>query len=175
MVFVALGTAATGLGRLIQTYQQEAIILTGVLFIVFGLFLTGIFRPMAMLREYRFIALSDRVPKSLFSVVAGVGFGAAWTPCIGPYLGSILALAATAESINAGVAMLSVYSAGLAIPFLLGAVGLEWIFRKFAGRQRILHKVQQTGGVLLIIIGIALVAGLYQHVTQVLIRLFNTT
>lgn len=174
LVFILLGASATSLGRMFQEYRRTVIILTGSLFIAFGLFLTGVFRPLFMMREYRLIRWSERLPKSLFSLVAGAGFGMAWTPCIGPYLGSILALAAGAGSVKVGVVMLSIYSVGLAIPFLLSAAGMEWVFRMIGRRQKLLDRIQRISGVILIIIGIALVSGVFEQVTQWLIQVFNT-
>jgi len=150
------------------------ILVVGILFIVLGFFLTGMFRPLFMMREYRLIRQSDRIPKSLLSFVAGAGFGMAWTPCIGPYLGSILALAASANSVTTGMSLLSMYSAGLAIPFLLSAAGMEWVFRKIGRHKRILDVVQRISGVILVVIGVALVTGIFEQVTQWLIQVFNT-
>ena len=173
IVFVLLGASATGLGQFFQQYRDAVIIFTGILFITFGLFLTGIFHPLFLLREYRIIQWSDRIPRSLVSFLAGTGFGMAWTPCIGPYLGSILALAASANSVATGMSMLSIYNAGLAIPFLASAAGMEWVFRKIGCHQKLLNRIQRISGVILIIIGVALVSGLFEQLTQWLIQIFH--
>ncbi|MFI5281101.1 MAG: cytochrome c biogenesis CcdA family protein, partial [Gemmatimonadales bacterium] len=118
LIFVALGATATGLGRLLNHYQQWLERVGGALIIVFGLFTLGVLKVGVFSREMR-VQLSGQPVGFLGSVLAGVAFGAGWTPCIGPILGSILLYTSSRADFTKGIPLLLSYSAGLAVPFLI--------------------------------------------------------
>jgi len=156
LVFILLGAAASALGNLLRDYQVWLGRIGGVLLILFGVYLLGIFRPMVLMREWR-IQLA-RKPLGYFgSGVVGFTFGAAWTPCIGPILGGILTLAATQTGLGRGVLLLAVYALGLAIPFLVTAIALDRFLVWFQRFRPYIVWVDRVAGVMLIVLGILLV------------------
>ncbi len=152
IVFVALGAAATTLGQVLAQYKRYLTYLAGVIIIIFGLHLTGIFRIAALYADKRMHSVKGgSTPWGAFAV--GFAFAFGWTPCIGPILTVILTFAASEEKVQKGVLLLAIYSAGLAVPFLLTSLGVNR-FLIFYGRfRRHLHTVEVASGVLLIAIG----------------------
>ena len=133
IVFMGLGASASVFGHVLHSYQLWIARIGGIVVIVFGLHLLGITPIRFLLRERR-VQLQNRPVGMLGAVVVGVTFGAGWAPCIGPVLGAILTYAATQERLAEGVGLLAVYSAGLAVPFLLAAAALSrflTVFRRF--------------------------------------------
>lgn len=156
LIFILLGASASALGALFLRFQVWIARAGGVLVILFGLYLLDIMRPAFLVRERR-IHLVRKPLGYVGSSVAGVVFGAAWTPCIGPILGAILTLAATRSSIAQGTALLGVYTLGLALPFLLTAFALDRFLVWFQRFRPFLVWVERISGVLLILLGILLV------------------
>lgn len=157
-VFVTLGASATFLGRLLLAYRYEANLVGGAIVIVFGLLMLGMTRGMPwLMRDFRF---HPHVfgGRPLPAFVLGLAFGFGWTPCIGPVLGAILTVSAV-EASSAGVGLLSTYAAGLGVPFLLTAL----FTRELAGRLRALRRfgtvLQIAAGLILIVMGIAMMTG----------------
>ena len=107
----------------------------------------------------------------LWTVRGGAAFGAGWTPCIGPILGSILGLASTQDTVWAGVSLLSVYSLGLAIPFLISALALDLFLSAFSRFRRFLPAIEKGAGVMLIILGLLLVTGTFTLLNTYLLPL----
>ncbi|HET7274439.1 MAG TPA: cytochrome c biogenesis protein CcdA [Longimicrobiaceae bacterium] len=169
LVFITLGASATFLGSLFAYASRWVERIGGILLILFGLYLLGALRIPGAAREWR-VHLSDKPLGYLGTIAVGVTFGAGWTPCIGPVLGGILTLAATRGSVGDGVALLAVYSAGLAIPFLLAAVLLE----RFLGSVRRIGPwlpwINRISGALLLILGILLLTGSFTTLTSMLSR-----
>jgi len=157
LIFVALGATASALGAVFLLSQVWIARVGGVLVILFGLYLLGILRPAFLLRERR-VHLARKPLGYVGSSVAGVAFGAAWTPCIGPILGAILTLAATRANVGQGTALLGVYAAGLAVPFLLTAFALDRFLGWFQRFRPYLVWVERVSGVLLIVLGLLLVS-----------------
>lgn len=155
LIFVALGASASAIGNLLLTYQKWLGRAGGVLVILFGLYLLGVLRPAFLMRERR-LQLSRKPLGYLGSSVAGVAFGAAWTPCIGPILGGILTLAAAQASVTKGSALLAVYSLGLAVPFLATAFALDRFLVWFQRFRPYIVWVERVAGVLLILLGLLL-------------------
>ncbi|HEV2232532.1 MAG TPA: cytochrome c biogenesis protein CcdA [Terriglobia bacterium] len=152
-VFIALGASATWVGNFLATRRRIFEIIAGIIIIVFGLHLTGLVKIPFLYRDKR---IETGAPKRglLGSFILGFAFAFGWTPCIGPILTGILAIAATRETVYAGMFLLAVYSAGLAIPFLLTGLGLSQ-FLKFYGRfRKYLQAVEVASGVLLVGIGV---------------------
>ena len=152
LVFILLGAAATGLGQLLAQYRRYLTYLAGVIIIIFGLHLTGIFKIATLYADKRMHSIKGgSTPWGAFAV--GFAFAFGWTPCIGPILTVILTFAASEEKVLKGVLLLAIYSAGLAVPFLLTSLGVDR-FLAFYGRfRRHLHTVEVVSGVLLIAIG----------------------
>lgn len=169
LVFVILGASVTFLGSLFNYASRWVERVGGVLLILFGLYLIGLLRVPGAAREWR-VHLGDKPLGYLGTVLVGVTFGAGWTPCIGPVLGSILTIAATRGSVTDGVGLLLVYSLGLAIPFLLAALLLQ---RFMGSMKRIgpwLPWISRISGALLLIIGVMMLTGTFSTLTALLAR-----
>ena len=158
LVFMLLGATATALGRALNYYQVWLQRVGGALIILFGLLCLGLFKVDTLSQERR-LHLERKPVGYLGSVLVGMAFAAGWTPCIGPVLGGILGLAATSSEVSRGVLLLGVYSAGLAVPFLIAAAALESFLEWFQRFRRYLPWVMRVSGVLLIIVGVLLVTG----------------
>ena len=158
LIFVLLGASATALGGALKYYQVWIARAGGVLVILFGLLCLGVVK-VGFLEQERRLQLQHKPVGYLGSVLVGMAFGAGWTPCIGPVLGAILSLAATSGSVPRGMLLLGVYSAGLAVPFLLAAVAVESFLDWFQRFRRFLPWVMRLSGVLLIFVGILMATG----------------
>jgi len=156
LVFIAMGAAASSVGAFLLKNKSLLYKIAGGIIVFFGLFLLGVFKIGGLYRERRFHSAGRRGLLGAF--VLGLAFAFGWTPCIGPILGAILALAATRETVAQGTFLLAIYSAGLAAPFLLTALGLNK-FLTFAQRIRPhLRWVERGAGVLLIAVGVLIFA-----------------
>ena len=176
VIFVALGATATGLGRLLNYNQVWLERVGGILIILFGVYLLGGFRWMFLERERR-VHIQDKPLGYLGSVLVGLAFGAGWTPCIGPILGSILLYTSTQTSLREGMVLLLVYSLGLAVPFLLAAVAVERFIEWFRRYRRFIPLTTRLSGALLVAVGLlvatgyfSLLAGWLQALTPEFIR-----
>jgi len=158
LIFILLGASATALGGALKFYQVWIARVGGVLVILFGLLCLGVVKA-GFLEQERRLQLQHKPVGYLGSVLVGMAFGAGWTPCIGPVLGAILSLAATSDSVPRGMLLLGVYSAGLAVPFLLAAVAVESFLDWFQRFRRYLPWVMRVSGVLLIFVGILMATG----------------
>lgn len=152
VVFVMLGAAASGMGQLVREYKKPLSWIAGVVVIIFGLHLTGIFKIKALYADKRLHSIKGgKSPIGAFLV--GFAFAFGWTPCLGPYLSLILGFAGNTETVTKGVLLLWVYSLGLAVPFLLTSIAIDR-FMVFYGRfQRYLRFWEVGSGVILIAIG----------------------
>jgi cytochrome c-type biogenesis protein len=142
------------------TFIHSLLFVVGFSIIILGLHLTGVFKIAPLMRERR-IHVNDRPAGYLGTIGVGAAFGAGWTPCIGPVLGAILTLAGTQDSVWAGVTLLSVYSMGLAIPFLISALALSWFLGVFSRFRRFIPMIEKASGVLLILVGVLLMTGTF--------------
>ena len=158
LVFVLLGASATALGRALNYYQVWLQRIGGALIIAFGLVCLGVFNLRLFSQESR-VHLERKPVGYLGSVLVGMAFAAGWTPCIGPVLGGILGLAATSSDVSRGMLLLAVYSAGLALPFLVAAVALDSFLDWFQRFRRYLPWVMRISGVMLVFVGILLLTG----------------
>jgi cytochrome c-type biogenesis protein len=151
-VFVSLGASATAVGNFLSAKHTIFNLVAGIIIIVFGLHLTGLVKIPLLYREAR---VDTGAPRRGLggSFVLGFAFAFGWTPCIGPILATILALASTRDTLFQGMFLLAVYSAGLAIPFLLTGLGLSQFLRFYGGFRKHLQAVEVASGVLLIAIG----------------------
>jgi cytochrome c-type biogenesis protein len=158
LVFILLGASATALGRALNYYQVWLQRIGGVLIIGFGLVCLGLFN-LRLLNQERRLHLERKPVGYLGSLLVGMAFAAGWTPCIGPVLGAILGLAATSNDVLRGILLLTVYSAGLAIPFLIAAVAVDSFLDWFQRFRRFLPWVMRISGVMLVLVGVLLVSG----------------
>ena len=149
IVFIAFGLAAGAFGKVLGRYQSELDTAFGLLIIVLGLHMTGVIKLPALQREARFHGLMNGggLPRSF---VTGFAFGFGWTPCVGPVLGTVLALAATQSAILTAAALLALYSAGLAIPFLLTALSVGSFLAAYRRLKAPLAYLNLASGLLLI-------------------------
>ena len=157
-VFTILGASATALGQALLRYRYEANILGGIVVIVFGLFTTGLVRIPWLEWDVRFHGKVSGVGP-LGAYLLGLAFGFGWTPCIGPILGAILIISATKTTVATGVALLSAYSVGLGIPFLAAAVFTGAFLKRARALGRVGRPLQITAGIIMIIMGLAMVTG----------------
>lgn len=156
IVFIALGAVATTLGQVTRQYYPLLTRIAGVVIIVFGLHLTGIWKIKALYADKRMHSVKGgSTPWGAFLV--GFAFAFGWTPCIGPILATILAFAAAEETVLKGTLLLAVYSLGLAVPFLLTSIGIDRFLRFYARFRRHLHAIEVASGVLLIVVGLLIV------------------
>lgn len=158
LIFLLMGASATYVGQLLRAYQDIIARIGGLIIMLFGIYLLGVIPIAALSREKRF--QFQRKPVGYAGTVGvGVAFGAGWVPCIGPILGAILTLAATRANVAEGMGLLGVYSAGLAIPFVLSALALTAFLSWFQKFRRYLRYVEWVAGVLLIFVGLLLLTG----------------
>lgn len=161
-VFIVLGASAFALGRVLRVWRLDLFgyeigiaQLAGVVIIVFGLHMMGIFKISWLLRDTRF-QLDMGTPGFFGSFTVGAGFGFGWSPCIGPILGAVLTLAGSRDTVFEGIALLAVYSAGLAVPFLLAGWSIDHFFTAFARIKKHFRTLEIGSGVMLIGVGILL-------------------
>lgn len=159
-VFVVLGASASFLGRLLIAHRVVIGRVGGAVVILFGLYLMGVFKLGFLDKQKRADIKLQRGSK-IGSLLMGITFAAAWTPCVGPILGSVLVLAGTRESMLQGVGLLSVYSLGIAIPFIASALLLNSFLLYFAKLRKYMQAVKAVCGLLLIFIGLLLILGIY--------------
>ena len=160
LIFVALGLTATGVGQVLNVHQVWLERVGGALIVFFGLYLLGVFRIGALARERR-VQLQHKPVGYLGSALVGVAFGAGWTPCIGPILGSVLLYTSATATLGQGVALLLAYSLGLAVPFLLAALAVERFLAWFQRYRRFVPLVERLAGALLVIVGVLLATGYF--------------
>ena len=160
LIFLALGAGATLVGRVLLAYRDWISRIGGVLVIIFGLYLLGVFNIGAFAQERRF-HLADKPVGYLGTVLVGIAFGAGWTPCIGPILGTILTYAASEADMTRGLQLLGAYSFGLAIPFLLAALLVQHFLAFFGRIKRQLVWVSRAAGVLMIVVGLLMVTNYF--------------
>ncbi len=155
LVFISLGASSSAIGGLFYNYQDIIRIIGGVVIILFGLFVADVIRVGFLSRERKF-QFAGKPGGYLGTSVVGMAFAAGWTPCIGPILGSILMYAGAKGSVTYGVKLLSIYSLGLAIPFVLSAVGINLFLSHSKRLLRYMKLVKIVSGLLLIAFGILL-------------------
>jgi cytochrome c-type biogenesis protein len=157
-VFVVLGASFSLLGGLLAGYQGGLQKVAGLIIIFFGLYIVGVLKIPFLMRSKEIITLKN---KPAF----------AWTPCVGPILGAILALAGTAKRIGSGVVLLTAYSIGLAIPFFLTSLAAQSFLRIFQKNKNFFHAVYLGGGIILIIVGILIFTGYFTALNSLLTEL----
>ena len=170
-VFISLGATATAISALIAQNSFLLSQIAGTIIVIFGLHYMGIFRISFLNFEKRF-HLENKPVSLVGSYVLGLAFAFGWTPCVGPILASVLMVAASGDAVGYGVSLLSVYAAGLGIPFLIAAFAVK-PFIKFLSRfRKQMQKIELTIGVLLIITGTAIFTGDLAEVSYWLLDTF---
>ncbi len=158
VVFIALGASATAVGKLLLQYIRPLSIAAGIVIILIGIHLTGIIKIPALYREKRIQVTSK--PIGFFGAfIIGLAFAFGWTPCIGPILAGILAVAGSQETVSQGIVLLAVYSLGLGIPFMLTALSITVFFKAFDKIKKYFKIIEWISGALLIVIGVLMITG----------------
>ena len=161
LVFISFGATASFVGNILLENSNTLRIIAGIIIIIFSLQLIGILNLNFLNQEKRF-QTKNYSNNLFFPVVVGAAFGFGWTPCIGPVLGSILTLAAVESSIGKGIILLSCYSLGLAIPFILSGYGISKFLAFSKNFRKNIRVVSITGGVILFITGILILTNKLQ-------------
>lgn len=170
-VFILLGAGASFINRILIQHMDILSKIAGAIIVVFGVHMTGIIRIPLLYREARFNTI-DKPQNWLGAYVIGLAFGFGWTPCIGPILGTILALAAADSSLAHGVSMLAVYALGLGIPFMIAAFAIN-PFLGFMRRFRKYFKAMEIGtGLIIIATGLLIFTGQFQILAYWFLELF---
>lgn len=154
IVFITLGAAATSVGQFLRQHQYIIKKISGVLIIIFGLFHAGFLNISFMNRERRRQMEMSSAPSFIASTLIGMGFSIGWTPCIGPILTSVLLMASSAETLGAGMGLLSVYALGLGIPFIVMALLMGTMWDKFKNLYKYMDLIKRISGILLAAIGV---------------------
>jgi cytochrome c-type biogenesis protein len=155
-VFVALGATATLLGQVLREYSDWLSRIGGAVIIVFGLYLVGVLQIAALTRDRR-LHLADKPVGYFGTLFVGVAFGAGWTPCIGPILGSILMFASAQAELGRGLVLLTAYSLGLAVPFVLSAVAVDRFMAFFQRIKRQMLWIQRGAGLVMVGVGLLMI------------------
>lgn len=158
MIFILLGLSATKLGSMMSEHRQVLDKIAAALIILMGLLFVASFFVAKLNREWRVDALMSRAGKG-GPLIAGAAFAFAWTPCIGPTLGAILSAASLSGSAASGALLLAVYSAGLAIPFLLTVIAFNRMTTAFTVVKRHYNVIVAAGGLILIVMGVLIWTG----------------
>jgi cytochrome c-type biogenesis protein len=160
-VFIVLGVAASALGGLLYDVRIWLGRIGGLIVIVFGLHMIGVLRISFLEYDTRMQEMPDPKLGYLSSALMGVFFSAGWSPCVGPVLGAILTLALNGGSITSGAGLLTAYSAGLAVPFLLAALGIGWVTTILRKYNKVMRYTEVVMGGLMVIIGVMLMTGAF--------------
>ena len=155
LVFISMGASASFLGNILITYKNWVRIIGGILIIIFGIHLTGALRIRFLDIEKR-VSINNKPLNFLGTLIIGMAFGAGWSPCVGPLLGSILIIAGSQGTVWQGVVLLGIYSAGLAIPFILVSIFINFLLIFIGKASKFLRYVNVVAGVVLIVAGLLL-------------------
>lgn len=158
IVFILMGASASFLGSLIYKYKEIIRIVGGIIIIILGVHLTGLIRIRGLDFEKR-ISLQKKPLYMSGTFIIGMAFGAGWSPCIGPLLGSILIMAGSRETIWEGITLLGIYSLGLAIPFIIMSLFINFLIVFMKKVTKAIKYVNFGSGVLLILVGLFLLTG----------------
>ena len=167
IVFIALGAISTQVGQLMARYKSVLAQVAGVVIILFGLHLTGIFKIKALYTDARLHSIKGGSTWG-GAFLIGFAFAFGWTPCVGPILAVILGIAAVQDSVFKGILLLAVYSLGLAVPFLMTALLMGRFMKFYSGFRRHMHAVEVASGALLIVLGALLVFGRFTIISNYL-------
>lgn len=174
VIFALLGASASVLGQTLLQNQERLYQIGGVLVVIFGLQMLGITRIPLLARTARVAEIAPNVQRSHIGAFGmGLAFGAGWTPCVGPFLTGLLALAAQQETVGAGVLLLLIYALGLGVPFLLAGIAVDRSLGVMRGIRPHMLTVERVSGGLLIGMGILLFTEQLTRITSLLTRVFG--
>jgi cytochrome c-type biogenesis protein len=165
IVFISLGASASVIGQFMMARLDVLGKIAGAIIIVFGLHTMGVLRIEWLYQDTR-VQTSKRPAGILGATLVGIAFAFGWTPCIGPILAGILAVAAAQDTVGDGVRLLSAYSIGLGIPFFAAALAINRFFAAFAKIRRYYHTIEIASGALLIIIGVLIFTNRFTVIAQ---------
>jgi cytochrome c-type biogenesis protein len=165
VLFVFLGVTASAFGSLLYDLRNLVARIGGIMVILFGLHMTGVFRITFLEYDMRIHTNHERKRGYIASFLMGLFFSAGWSPCIGPVLGTILTLAINSSSVMSGTILLASYSAGLAIPFLIAALSIGWLSGILRRYGKLTHYVEVGMGVVLVMVGVMLLFNLFQWIS----------
>jgi cytochrome c-type biogenesis protein len=157
-LFIALGASATALGTVVRRALPLIQQLGGAVIVLFGLYLLGVVRVPFLMQERR-VQLGSKPAGMLGSVIAGVAFGAGWTPCIGPVLASILLYAGMSGTVLQGATLLTAYAIGLGLPFFVAAVAFNWFLSRTRFLRTWLRPIERAAGAVMVVAGVLLFTG----------------
>lgn len=163
LLFIALGASASAIGEAVRSQLPLVQQIGGAVIIVFGLVLLGVLKVPALMREKRFVTRGGGAAGAL---LAGVAFGAGWTPCIGPILASILLYAGLEATMGEGMLLLGVYALGLGLPFLVAALAFDWFVSRTTALRRWLLPLERAAGAFLVVIGTLLLTGRFARLSS---------
>ncbi len=164
LVFIAFGASATFIGQILLGYQVVIRKVGGILIVFFGLMIMGVFK-VPFLMSYKQYQFKSKPGGAIGSVLVGIAFAAAWTPCVGPILGTILLYASTTNSVLSGIELLLVYSIGLGLPLLVTSLAVNSFLVSFQKIRNYLWLVSLVSGVFLIVIGIMIFTNSFSLLT----------
>ncbi len=171
LIFILLGATASLVGGFLKQYQDWLVRIGGIIIVFFGLHVAGIF-TIPFLSQDKKLELKSKPQGLIGSLIVGIIFAAAWTPCVGPILGSILMLAGTKSSVLSGVLLLAAYSLGFALPFIIFSLFLNTFIFHFQKLRHHMKWITVTSGLLLILLGLTLITGHFTRLTSYLSK-FN--
>lgn len=173
LVFISLGVATSAIGSLLYDARTWLARIGGIVVIIFGLHMTGILRIPFLEYDLRPQTAPNRNQGYLASFLMGIFFSAGWSPCVGPILGAILTISLSEGSVLQGVILLSAYSAGLAIPFLIASLEIGLVTTALQRYGKVMHYVEVGMGVVLIIVGVMLFFGRFERLAQLSASFFS--
>jgi len=165
LVFVALGATASAIGQFLMQRLPLLSRIAGAIIIIFGLHTMGVLRIEWLYQEKR-VHTSKKPAGFIGAVLVGIAFAFGWTPCIGPILAGIFAIAASRDTVGDGVQLLAAYSAGLAVPFFATALAINRFFTALAKIRRHYHMIELISGALLVIIGVLIFTNRFTVIAQ---------
>jgi cytochrome c-type biogenesis protein len=167
LVFISLGASATAIGTVLMEHLSLLGKIAGVVIILFGLHMMGVLRIGWLYSEKR-MQTSGKPAGFFGAMLVGIAFAFGWTPCIGPILAAILAVAATQESVGEGVKLLAVYSAGLGVPFIATSLAINKFLAASARIRKHYHTIEVVSGVLLVAVGVLIFTNRFTIIAQFL-------
>jgi cytochrome c-type biogenesis protein len=165
VVFITLGAISTGIGQLAAQYKHTLSVVAGVVVIIFGLHLTGIFQIKWLLQDTRLHNVKGS-STLIGAFVIGFAFAFGWTPCLGPILSAILVIASQEDKVATGILLLAIYSLGLAVPFLLTSLLMERFLKFYSRFRSHMHALEIASGVFMMALGVLLVIGRFTLISS---------
>jgi cytochrome c-type biogenesis protein len=169
LIFIMLGASATSIGAVLRQHLNIITKVAGVIIFLLGLHLTGLIKVNLLMQEHR-MDVKQKPAGMIGSLLMGIAFGAGWTPCVGPFLASALALASSKGTVTDGIILLGGYSIGLGIPFILAALGMNTFLNYAQKIKKHFHIFTIGSGILLMIMGILVFTGLFGDLSMRLLQ-----